>query len=191
MHIGGMGDVEKLAASVGKVYATVKATTGQHTEHSAQATIDPEKTTLDASKLDAIFQAKGEFAKGVYKVTFGRVTQMDGHEMGNAMGVNTWAAFAGADDKAAVMGDFAMTEAELQPAAQGAARGEVKHCRHPQPHDRRITANHVPALLGDRPNSRTRGGIERGAKHPVEMIELSARFRAILPGMKIVCRRHF
>ena len=115
MHIGGMGDVEKLAASVGKVYATVKATAGQHAEHSAQATIDPEKTTLDPSKLDAIFQAKGEFAKGVYKVTFGRVTQMDGHEMGNAMGVNTWATFAGADDKAAVMGDFAMTEAELQP----------------------------------------------------------------------------
>ena len=30
--------------------------------------------------------------------------------MGNAMGVNTWAAFVGTDDKAAVMGDFAMYE---------------------------------------------------------------------------------
>jgi len=30
------------------------------------------------------------------------------------MGVNTWAAFAGADDKAVVDGDFAMLETELQ-----------------------------------------------------------------------------
>jgi hypothetical protein len=34
--------------------------------------------------------------------------------VGNAMGVNTWAAFAGTDDKAIVDGDFAMTEQELQ-----------------------------------------------------------------------------
>jgi len=33
---------------------------------------------------------------------------MGGFEMGNAMGVNTWAAFVGSDDKSAVMGDFAM-----------------------------------------------------------------------------------
>lgn len=31
------------------------------------------------------------------------------------MGVNTWAAFAGADDNALVDGDFAVAEAELQP----------------------------------------------------------------------------
>ncbi len=30
------------------------------------------------------------------------------------MGVNTWAAFAGSDDKAVVDGDFAMLEPELQ-----------------------------------------------------------------------------
>ena len=39
---------------------------------------------------------------------------MHGFEMGNAMGVNTWAAFAGTDDKAIVDGDFAMLESELQ-----------------------------------------------------------------------------
>jgi len=30
------------------------------------------------------------------------------------MGVNTWAAFAGSDDRAVVDGDFAMLESELQ-----------------------------------------------------------------------------
>jgi hypothetical protein len=31
------------------------------------------------------------------------------------MGVNTWAALAGADDQAVIDGDFAMQETELQP----------------------------------------------------------------------------
>jgi Domain of Unknown Function (DUF1259) len=39
---------------------------------------------------------------------------MAGHDAGKAMGVNTWAAFAGSDKKAVVDGDFAMLEAELQ-----------------------------------------------------------------------------
>jgi hypothetical protein len=39
---------------------------------------------------------------------------MHGQEVGNAMGVNTWAAFAGSDERAVVDGDFAMTEDELQ-----------------------------------------------------------------------------
>jgi hypothetical protein len=34
--------------------------------------------------------------------------------IGNAMGVNTWAAFAGSDDAAVVDGDFAMLESEMQ-----------------------------------------------------------------------------
>ena len=53
-------------------------------------------------------------ANGVYKVTIGREVKMAGHTMGNAMGVNTWAAFAGSDDQAIVDGDFAMLESELQ-----------------------------------------------------------------------------
>jgi hypothetical protein len=39
---------------------------------------------------------------------------MHGTDIGNTMGVNTWAAFAGSDDKAVVDGDFAMLETELQ-----------------------------------------------------------------------------
>ena len=46
--------------------------------------------------------------------------------MGNAMGVNTWAAFAGTDDNAVVDGDFAMTEDELQPVLKS-LRGSGIH----------------------------------------------------------------
>ena len=44
----------------------------------------------------------------------GRVVQMDGMDVGNTMGVNTWAAFAGTADDALVVGDFAVLENELQ-----------------------------------------------------------------------------
>jgi hypothetical protein len=47
-------------------------------------------------------------------VSIGRTTKMHGHPMSGAMGVNTWAAFAGSDDRAVVDGDFAMLESELQ-----------------------------------------------------------------------------
>ena len=77
--------------------------------------IDSAKNTLDTKKLDEIFAAKGETApNGVHKVTIAKITKMHGQDMGSAMGVNTWAAFAGTDQQAIVDGDFAMTEDELQ-----------------------------------------------------------------------------
>ena len=109
MHIGGMGDEEKLAAAVGKVFATLK----QKGEVPV-VNIDPPKGTIDPAKLDALFGKKGEFKDGVYKATWGRTTKEHGMTLGNTMGVNTWAAFAGSDDKAVVDGDFAMLESELQ-----------------------------------------------------------------------------
>jgi hypothetical protein len=109
MHISGMGDESKLAAGVGKIFALMKQKFDPPV-----ADIDPAKTTLDPKKIDAVLGRPGELKDGVYKVTVGRQTKMDGHTMGNAMGVNTWAAFAGSDDRAVVDGDFAMLEGELQ-----------------------------------------------------------------------------
>jgi hypothetical protein len=113
MHIGGMGDVSQLAAAVGKVFAKIAETSGGKGEVPA-ADIDPAKSTLDPKKIDAILGARGELKSGVYKVTIGRQTKMHGAVVGNTMGVNTWAAFAGSDEKSVVDGDFAMLEPELQ-----------------------------------------------------------------------------
>jgi hypothetical protein len=113
MHIGGMGDEAALATAVGKVFAKVKETSGAP-DRTTTAEIDPDHTTLDPKKLDSVLGAKGDFKEGVYKATFGRTTRMHGHEIGNQMGVNTWAAFIGSDAKAFVDGDFAMLEGELQ-----------------------------------------------------------------------------
>src|SRR6266516_785316 len=121
MHIGGMGSEETLAGAVGKVFATIKETSGGKGSV-PHAELDPAKTSLDPKPLEEILGTKGQMANGVYKVTIGRTTKMDGHEVGNTMGVNTWAAFVGSDDTAAVDGDFAMLEAELQPVLK-ALRG--------------------------------------------------------------------
>ena len=113
MHIGGMGDEQKLAAAIGRIFANIKEASGESGEP-APVAIDPSKTTLDPAKIETVLGRKGDLSGGVYKVTIGRTTKMGGHEMGNAMGVNTWAAFAGSDDQAVVDGDFAMYEAEVQ-----------------------------------------------------------------------------
>src|SRR5262249_42910217 len=113
MHIGGMGDPEKLATAVGKVFAKIKETSGGKGE-SPKADIDPAKTSLAPEKIEAILGVKGELKDGVYKVVVGRTAKMGGTEIGATMGVNTWAAFAGSDDAAVVDGDFAMLESELQ-----------------------------------------------------------------------------
>jgi len=98
---------------VAKVYAKLKETTGGKGTFPI-VNLDPAKTNLDPKKIDQVLGKSGEINNGVYKITFGRTTKMDGVEMGNAMGVNTWAAFVGSDDQAVVDGDFAMLETELQ-----------------------------------------------------------------------------
>lgn len=113
MHIGGMGDEEKLASAVGKVFAKIKETSGGKGEV-PKADLDPAKTSLDPKNIESITGMKGQMASGVYKVTIGRTTKMAGYEIGNTMGINTWAAFVGSDQQAVVDGDFVMLEQELQ-----------------------------------------------------------------------------
>lgn len=114
MHVGGMGDTEALAAAVGKVFAAIKATSGGKGRVPAVA-IDPGASTLDPAVIDSVLGVKGTMGGGVYKIVIGRPATMHGYPIGAAMGVNTWAAFAGSDAQSVVDGDFAMREPELQP----------------------------------------------------------------------------
>lgn len=117
MHIGGMGDQEKLALAVGEVFKKIKSTIETKSKPmpmNINDELDPAKTSLNPKKIEEIIKSPGELKDGVYKVTIGRTTQMNGHAMGKEMGVNTWAAFVGSDSKAVVDGDFAMLESEVQ-----------------------------------------------------------------------------
>ncbi|MDP9145416.1 MAG: DUF1259 domain-containing protein, partial [Actinomycetota bacterium] len=140
MHIGGMGGEATLAGAVGKVFATIQHTSRRtsevprverspaetfldpHTSELPQVELSPAQTSLNPKVIEDLLGVKGQLASGVYKITLGRATTMHGHEVGNAMGVNTWAAFAGSDTEAIVDGDFVMLEPELQPVLK-ALRG--------------------------------------------------------------------
>src|SRR5262249_44206101 len=125
MHIGGMGSEEALAGAVGKLFAILKETSGGKGSI-PHAELDPTKTSLDPKPIEELLGVKGQMANGVYKVTIGRTETMHDQEVGNAMGVNTWAAFVGSDDRAVVDGDFAMLESELQPMLKALLRAGIE-----------------------------------------------------------------
>jgi hypothetical protein len=125
MHIGGMGSEEKLAGAVGKVYAKLKETMGGKGSF-PEVAIDPAKSAIDGKKIDDVLGVKGEVSAGVYKMSIGKETKMHGFAMGNAMGVNTWAAFAGTDDRAVVDGDFAVLETELQAVLKALRKADIQ-----------------------------------------------------------------
>src|SRR3954468_5768488 len=118
MHIEGQGPTEQLATAVRKLYDKIKvirAANPQPKDSFAAGSL-PEKNAISAEPLNAIFGMAGESNNGMVKFTIGRPATMHGVKIDKDMGVNTWAAFAGADDNAVVDGDFAVTEDELQPA---------------------------------------------------------------------------
>ena len=127
MHIGGMGDPAGLGAAVKKVLDTpdgIRA--GQATPATKYATKSvPSESRITGAPLEAIIGSKGEANNGMFKVTLGRETKMHGMTMGNAMGVNTWAGFAGTDDQAVVDGDFAVLEDELQPVLKSLTKSGI------------------------------------------------------------------
>ncbi|MFL6200033.1 MAG: DUF1259 domain-containing protein, partial [Thermoanaerobaculia bacterium] len=135
MHIGGHGSVEDLAAAVGKVFGAMKETPPALPRVEA----DPAKTSLGTSKLEETLGAKGEMKDGVLRFAFGKTTRMHGETVGAAMGVNTWAAFAGSDGQAVVDGDFAMEEDELQAVLKALRQGGIdvvaihNHMTHEEP----------------------------------------------------------
>lgn len=69
--------------------------------------------------------AAEEQSGSVYKITIGR-DDLSVKEMGAAinarMGLNTWAAFVGTNDQAAIAGDVAMLEREVNPVLQALLR---------------------------------------------------------------------
>lgn len=125
MHIGGMGKEEEIARAVGKVFTKLRETmTNQPIFPTAN--IDPAKTKLTEKNLVEVIGQLGELKNGVYKISIARPTQMHGLTIGNAMGVNTWAAFSGTDKEALVIGDFAMYEDELQGVLRALRNGNIQ-----------------------------------------------------------------
>src|SRR3954471_23294885 len=73
---------------------------------------------IDTAKMAQIVGHQGETNGAVYKITVSRddlkVTEM-GAPINARMGLNTWAAFVGTNDNAAIAGDVAMVATEVTP----------------------------------------------------------------------------
>ncbi len=127
MHIGGMGSTEKLASGVRAIFDKVKEIRSQSAQpaNGFGASQLPEKSSISAEPLERILGGKGQANNGMVKIVLGRTTKMAGATVGNEMGVNTWAGFAGTDDNAVVDGDFAMQENELQPVLKAMRKAGI------------------------------------------------------------------
>ena len=124
MHIHGHGKAVDLANQIKPPLDLIGHAAPAPATSNAPASA-PAKTTLDTARIAKIVGHEGEQNGAVYKITVGRA-DLDVKEMGasiNArMGLNTWAAFVGTDEDAAVAGDVAMLETEVTPTLK-ALRG--------------------------------------------------------------------
>jgi len=141
MHIEGEGSVDQLASAVRKVYDKIKEVraASPQPKESFGANRLPEKNSISPAPLNDIFKLNGEVNNGMVKFSIGHPATMHGVKIDNAMGVNTWMAFAGSDDNAVVDGDFAVTEDQLQSALKAMRVGGInivaihQHMTHEQP----------------------------------------------------------
>jgi hypothetical protein len=130
MHVGGVGSVQEIGQGVKAALAAASSVRqSSAVPHDVSGSPPPRSPSrIDAGKLDAAFSVKGKAKDGMYKATFGRSVNdamCGGCSVGSAMGMNTWAAFAGDDGDAVVDGDFAVTDQELQPVLKTLRSGGI------------------------------------------------------------------
>lgn len=121
MHIHGHGIAIDLANQIKPAIDLIGHVKPARTSTHEAKTI-PKQGALDTDRIAKIVGHTGEQNGPVYKITVGRddldVTEM-GAKISARMGLNTWAAFLGTNDDAAVAGDVAMLETEVMPTLKG------------------------------------------------------------------------
>ena len=116
MHVHGHGAAADLARKLKPAIDLIGKSSAGSTP--APPAASAPAITLNTAKLAEIVGAQVEQTGAVYKFTLGRndlkVVEM-GAPINARMGLNTWAAFTGTNEKAAVAGDVAMLESEVTP----------------------------------------------------------------------------
>ena len=117
MHVHGHGSAADLARSLKPALDRI-GKGGEPVAGGAAARASAATGKLDTAKIAAIVGTQGEQNGSVYKITIGRadlkLTEM-GAPINARMGLNTWAAFVGTDENAAIAGDVAMLAGEVTP----------------------------------------------------------------------------
>jgi len=118
MHIGGRGKAGELAAGVKAVWDAIKEVRRQRSKPAAgfEGPVVKADGEIDAAKIRTITGLEpARKPRGVLKISQGRAGEMHGAEVAGTMGLGSWAAFSGSDERAAMDGDFIMTANEVQP----------------------------------------------------------------------------
>ncbi|HEX6427527.1 MAG TPA: DUF1259 domain-containing protein [Niastella sp.] len=126
MHIDGKGSIDKLSANVKAIFDKVATVRGKDPK---EGKADSVINTISTALLDSIIGKKGEMSKGVYKYTIGRPDvqlQEHGIPVSTFLGFNTWAAWQGTPEKAAVAGDFTMLEGEVEPVIKALVENGIE-----------------------------------------------------------------
>ena len=113
MHVHGMGKATDLARRVKPGLDLIGQVKPEVVSPATAA-----GTALDTAKLAKIAGHEGEETGVVYKITVGRDDlgmKEHGAVINARMGLNTWAAFVGTQEDAAIAGDVAMLESEVTP----------------------------------------------------------------------------
>ena len=111
MHVHGMGQAADLARRVKPGLDLIG-----HVKPEAAAPASTGGSPLDTAKLAKVAGHEGEQTGPVYKITVGRDDlgmKEHGAVINARMGLNTWAAFVGTQEDAAIAGDVAMLEGEV------------------------------------------------------------------------------
>jgi hypothetical protein len=119
MHVHGQGTPADLARKLKPAIDLIGKGAGAAAgSKPATASPSPSAAKMDTAKLAKIVGTEGEQTGDVYKITIGRddlkLTEM-GAPINARMGLNTWAAFVGTDQNAAIAGDVAMVAGEVTP----------------------------------------------------------------------------
>jgi hypothetical protein len=120
MHVHGMGKATDLARRVKPGLDLIG-----HVKPEAVSPANNGGTPLDTAKLAKIAGHEGEQTGAVYKITVGRDDlgmKEHGAVINARMGLNTWAAFVGTQEDAAIAGDVAMLEGEVTPVLKALRR---------------------------------------------------------------------
>ena len=114
MHLHGHGKPADLAKQIKPALDLI----GKEPSQPAAKPASNPATTLDTAKIARIVGHDGEQSGAVYKITIGRddlKLKVMGATINARMGLNTWAAFYGTNDNAAIAGDVAMLGNEVTP----------------------------------------------------------------------------
>jgi hypothetical protein len=142
MHVHGHGTAADLARKL-KPAIDLIAKPSSGSSAAAPPASAASQATLNTARLTEIVGAQGEQTGAVYKFTLGR-SDLKVKDMGaliNArMGLNTWAAFTGTNEKAAIAGDVAMLETEVTPVLKALRKNglDVVAIHHHMTNDRPV-----------------------------------------------------